>query len=74
MGNMKTSVTILDAIGRERIAAAVGVDIRRVNRAAYEPQLPAVWYAALCDLAGYDLPRNAFTFKGAPGLAKGDAA
>ena len=60
---MNTPRDILDSLGRERVAAAVGVDMRRVNRAALEDRLPALWYAALCDLAGRDLPRDRFTFK-----------
>jgi hypothetical protein len=61
-GMMKPA-DILDSLGRERVAAAIGVDMRRVQRAANEDRLPALWYAALCDLAGHDLPREVFTFK-----------
>ena len=61
---MKTPREILDALGRDRIVERLGVDKRRVNRAAYEEKLPALWYAALSDMAGQDLPREAFSFKG----------
>ena len=64
LGSMKTPREILDGIGRDRIVETLGVDKRRVNRAAYDDQLPALWYAALCDLAGQDLPRELFSFKG----------
>ena len=71
VGRMMKPADILDSLGRERVAAAVGVDMRRVQRAAFDDRLPALWYAALCDLAGHDLPRDAFTFKRAH---QGDAA
>jgi hypothetical protein len=58
-----TSREIIDSIGRDRVAEALGVEAGRVRRALYEPQLPASWYAVLCDMAGQDLPRSAFTFK-----------
>ena len=54
---------MLNSLGRESVAAAVGVDMRRIHRAAFDERLPALWYAALCDLAGYDLPHELFTFK-----------
>jgi hypothetical protein len=67
---MKTSREIIDALGIENIAAAVGVDIRRVKRARYEPKIAAVWYDALCIMAGEDLPRDLFTFKRAAAKAE----
>ena len=60
---MKTPREILDTIGRERVAQAIGVDMRRVNRAAYAVQLPALWYSAICEMAEQDLPHDLFTFK-----------
>lgn len=60
-----TPKTIIADIGKDRIVAAVGVDMRRVNRAQYDTHLPAVWYDALCRLNGSDLPRALFNFKGA---------
>lgn len=60
---METPREILDSLGREAIAARLGVDRRRVMRAAYEDRLPAVWYATLCEMAGRDLPRDVFNFK-----------
>ena len=61
---MKTPREILDALGRDQIVQRLGVDKVRVNRAAYDDKLPALWYAALSDMAGYDLPRDVFNFKG----------
>ena len=61
---MKTPREIIDALGREQIIERLGVDRRRVNRAAYDKKLPALWYAALSEMAGRDLPRDAFSFKG----------
>jgi hypothetical protein len=54
---------ILNTLGRERVAAALGVTVLRVDRATNERRLPASWYDVLCELAGYDLPRTIFTFK-----------
>ena len=62
---MKTHREIIETLGREAIAAKLGVALRRVDRARTEDALPASWYAGLCELAGHDLPRNLFTFKGA---------
>ena len=61
---MKTHRDIIETLGREAIAAKLGIALRRVDRARTENALPASWYAALCDLAGQDLPRHLFTFKG----------
>jgi hypothetical protein len=60
---METPKQILDTMGHKRVADAVGVDIRRVQRAAYEATLPAVWYGALHDLNGGPLPLSLFGFK-----------
>ena len=61
---MKTPRDIIETLGRDAIVKALGVAPRRVDRARTEDALPASWYAALCDLAGQDLPRHLFTFKG----------
>ena len=64
--NLDTPRTILDALGHEAVAQRLGVAIRRVRRAYDEPQLPALWYGTLREMAGRDLPLCMFTFKRAP--------
>ena len=61
---MKNTRDIIDNMGRDAIAQKLGVALRRVDRARTEERIPASWYAGLCDLAGQDLPRHLFTFKG----------
>ena len=61
---MKTPNEILDTLGRDAVAVAIGVNKVRVNRAALDEKLPAVWYAKLSELHGSDLPRDVFRFKG----------
>ena len=58
---------LIAALGEDAVAAALGLSVLRVRRAGFEPHLPASWYAALCDLAGRELPRAAFAFKRAAG-------
>jgi hypothetical protein len=60
---MNTPREILDGLGSEAVAARLGVEHRRVKNASYESRLPAAWYATLSEMAGHDLPRDAFTFK-----------
>jgi predicted GIY-YIG superfamily endonuclease len=55
---------LIDLLGRNEISKAIDVRPRRVDRARGEERLPASWWAGLCELAGYDLPRQLFTFKG----------
>jgi hypothetical protein len=66
---MKTAQDIIDTIGRERVMDLFGVKVRVIQHHLARGTLPADWYAGLCDLAGQDLPRHLFTFKG-----YGDAA
>jgi hypothetical protein len=61
------SRAIITNLGRDVIAAKLGVAPRRVERARNEAALPASWYAGLCELAGHDLPRHLFSFKGMDG-------
>ena len=61
---MKTTKEIIESIGRDAIASKLEVAPRRVDRARTEERFAASWYAGLCDLAGQDLPRHLFTFKG----------
>jgi hypothetical protein len=60
---MKTPRDILDYIGRDRCALALGVSPARVERATRDPHLPAAWLDALEKAAGRPLPRDAFAFK-----------
>ena len=61
---METPKDIIDTIGREQVIARLGVDKRRVDRAALQSELPALWYAALEEMAGEPLDRSLFSFKG----------
>jgi len=61
---MENHRDIIEALGRDAIAEKLGVAPRRVDRARTEACLPASWYAGLCELAGRDLPRSCFHFKG----------
>jgi hypothetical protein len=58
-----TPKSIIDTIGHECVARALGVSLIRVQRAANAQRLPALWYGALCELTGRDLPRDLFSFK-----------
>jgi hypothetical protein len=60
---MKTASEIIDFIGRERLAAALGVTTDAVDRARRNNQLPSLWYHACEEMAGRPLPREAFSFK-----------
>jgi hypothetical protein len=62
-GAAMTPKGIIDTIGHECVARAVGVSLIRVQRAANARRLPALWYDALCELTGRDLPRELFAFK-----------
>ena len=56
---------IIDSIGAERIAEALHtVTLRRVKRVRTMDRIPASWYDGLERLAGHELPREVFTFKG----------
>ena len=62
---METPRAIIEALGREAIATRLDVTEHRVRRALIEDRLPASWYVALSDMAGGDLPKHLFSFKGA---------
>jgi len=53
---------IITEIGPDRVCERLGLSRRRVNEAAADG-IPALWYVALCQLAGRDLPTEAFTFR-----------
>ena len=62
---MKTAHDIVETVGRERIKDAFKVKDRVIAHHLQHGTLPAIWYDALCKMAGQDLPRTLFTFKGA---------
>jgi hypothetical protein len=62
-GRTMTPKIIIDTIGHECVARALGVSLIRVQNAANARRLPALWYDALCELTGRDLPRELFAFK-----------
>jgi hypothetical protein len=64
LASMNTPSDIVNLLGRDAIAAAVGVVPRVVTNKAAAGAFPAMWFAALEKLAGHDLPRQCFTFKG----------
>jgi hypothetical protein len=59
-----TAASLLDEIGRDRIKARLGVADRVLQLCAQNNQFAASWYAALSDMAGRELPRRLFNFKG----------
>lgn len=56
---------ILHSIGLDRASAALGVSMARIERATRDAKLPASWLDTLERLAGHELPRELFSFKGA---------
>ena len=62
---LDTPKQILEYVGREKAAEALGVTMDRVERATRDPKLPSSWLNALEQLARQPLPRKAFAFKGA---------
>lgn len=62
---MTSAKDILNAIGPDAICVAVGVKKDAVRKAKERGKIPSAWYFACCSLLGEDLPREAFTFKGA---------
>lgn len=48
---MKTPALIVETLGVAAMASRLGVAPTRVRRARFETRLPALWYAAVCDMA-----------------------
>jgi hypothetical protein len=78
---MSTVSEICDAIGRQKIAQAVGVKPTAVSNAVAEARFPAKWFIVLsgmCQEIGLDCPADlfAFTASSAPAAdqTEGDAA
>jgi hypothetical protein len=61
---MKTAHDIIDRATRQAVMDRFGVKPRVIQHHLANGKLPAEWYAGLCELAGHDLPRYLFTFKG----------
>lgn len=58
-------VALIDALGADRIAAAVGASAKTVTNKRFEPSLPASWFDAiekLCVDDGRPCPRAAFAW------------
>jgi hypothetical protein len=63
--SLTTPSEIMAHCGLDRSADALGVTVLRIkNVLRSEPLLPASWFACLERLAGCQLPRDQFTFKG----------
>jgi hypothetical protein len=61
---MKTASEIIDYLGRDDVAASLGIKPHAVAVRAAEGKLPAAWYHKLEQMAGRPLPRDCFSFKG----------
>ncbi len=60
---MKTARDIIEQVGRDAIKDRFGVQDRVIRHNIARGVLPSDWYAALCEMAGQDLPRDAFSFR-----------
>jgi hypothetical protein len=63
---MNTPDKIIDALGDDAICDRLGITKDAVAKARKAGKLPALWYAALSEMAGRDLPRQCFSFKSYP--------
>lgn len=62
---MKTSSDICDVIGRQRLAALLGVTKAAITNAASEGTFPPRWYRVIkaeCEAKGEDCPPELFRF------------
>lgn len=64
VGHMTNASDIIDALTVEAICERMGIKAGAVDKARKAGKLPSAWYAAACEMAGHDLPRHLFTFKG----------
>lgn len=69
MNTLTTPRDILNYVGKEAAAAALGVTLDRVDRAQRDALLPAAWLDTLERLARRPLDRGAFAFKRAEDAA-----
>ena len=71
---MMTTTQLAEALGRKRMAQALGVGLTAVSNAVVSGQFPAAWFDTLEAMAqerGVECPRHLFGFRRAFG---GDAA
>ena len=61
---MKTPHEIIDYLGADNVADALGIGLPAVRVRLAEGKLPASWYHKLETMAGFSLPRECFSFKG----------
>lgn len=61
---MKTPHEIIDYLGAETVADALGIGLPAIKVRLAEGKLPAAWYHKLEMMAGRPLPRECFSFKG----------
>ena len=61
---MNTASDIIQAIGRDRIKSEFDVGDRLLQIYAKDGLLPASWFDGCEKMAGTELPRRLFTFKG----------
>lgn len=65
--NRSSVIEITDKLDAHLVQSRLGVGHRSIRLARERGVFPASWYpviADLCDEAGLDCPRDAFTFKG----------
>jgi len=62
---MEKASDIIDFVGKDAAAVALGISQDAIRVRLAQGKLPASWYHALERLAGRPLPRSAFSFKGA---------
>jgi len=60
---MKTPAEIIDAIGPEKMAEALGVSVQRIQHARHSAKLPSLWFDFCERATGCEMPRSVFTFK-----------
>jgi hypothetical protein len=61
---MNTPHQIIDALTAEAVASRLGITKEAVGKALKAGKLPAPWFDTLERMAGCELPRHVFTFKG----------
>jgi len=68
---MKTSHEIIEYVGIDQAAIALGISPKAIKVRLATGKLPASWYNELEHLSGRPLPRSVFSFKG---RIRGDGA
>jgi len=65
LSGMENASDIIDALGVKAIAKALDISEDAVRLARRQNKMPAAWFDTLETMAGFALPRDCFTFKGA---------